>query len=228
MKRYIIIILLTLSASSLWAQMYHGMGGMLHIPSAEMSTPQSLRIGGGYLSRNFVPDYGGYCMDVPAFYIALTPYEWIDASFMTTAWHEDGIFYPDRSISLKARPLKEGKWWPAVVLGGQDMFKTGAYTNYYIAATKHFDIIGGEWGVNIAYRYYRTYTALPREKWHGPVGGITFRPNFYRDLRACVEYDGCEFNIGLDVCLFRFLYLQVILQDWKNISGGICFEIRKL
>ena len=65
------------------------------------------------------------------------------------------------------------------------------------------------------------------DKWGGLVGGLTFRPKFYRDLRATVEYDGCEFNIGVDA-KYKIFRVQFILQDWKKVSLGLCLEFSDL
>jgi len=229
MRKVLFILFLLLGSLNAGAQMYTGVEGLLHAPSADMSTNKSLRVGAHYLNMNFVPKYSTIDpMNVPSLYISLTPYKWIEASYMVTCWKSsNGLVQPDRSISLKVRPLEEGKWWPSVVLGTQDPIGTNVYTNFYASAAKHFDwaFLGGELGTHLSYRYYKN---KDYSKWGGLVGGLTYRPNFYRDLRFVAEYDGCEVNMGVDATLFDFLKLQLILQNFKWLSGGICFEIRKL
>lgn len=219
------------------AQQYTGIEGLLHVPSAEMSTPKSLRLGYDYHPETFVPPYCDHAGDVPTFYIALTPFKWVDVSYMMTAYKDkvENMYIADRTIMLKIRPLEEGKYWPAVALGTQDPFGTGVYTNYYIAATKHFNLLGGEWGIHGTYRKYDSNNTgrderrkLTNDRWNGLVGGITFRPGFFKDLRATVEYTGNEVNAGLDVKLWKFLRLQGILMDGRYWGGGICVEITGL
>lgn len=206
------------------AQVYTGVEGLLQVPSAELSQDGSMRIGAHYLNTDFVPN--GYSKDCPtAFYISLTPYKWVEASYMVLMWNNEGTYLPDRSLSVKLKPLKEGKWRPALVVGGLDIWGTSLNKNFYAAATKHFDVFGGEWGVNIAYRHY--FKEASAEKWNGLVGGLTFRPRFYRDLRATIEYDGCEFNIGLDA-KYKIFRVQLILQDWDRVSVGLCLELNDL
>lgn len=104
-----------------------------------------------------------------------------------------GYYYQDRYFSLKLRPLKEGKYWPAIAIGTNDPYGTNGknnkadvpanegksnngdgksqyFCNYYIAATKHFPINNHQIGIHAAYRKWkRDYN----RKWNGLVGGIT-------------------------------------------------------
>lgn len=206
------------------AQIYTGVEGLLQVPSAELSLANSMRLGTHYVNSDFVPN--GYSMDSPtAFYVSLTPYRWVEASYMILMWKKEGTYLPDRSLSVKLQPLKEGKWRPALVVGGFDIWGTSLNKNFYAATVKHFEGFGGKWGLNVAYRHY--FKEASADKWNGFVGGLTFRPNFYRDLRATAEYDGCEFNIGIDA-KFKVVRVQFILQDWKQVSVGLCLELNDL
>ena len=68
--------------------------------------------------------------------------------YMISVWEKDGDPLQDRSIFLKVRPLKEGKWWPSIVFGAQDPLGSAVYTklysNVYFAASKHINIPGVE------------------------------------------------------------------------------------
>ena len=153
LKRYMAILAFILLPILGKAQIYTGVEGLLQVPSAELSPANSMRIGVHYVNAEFVPN--GYSLDAPmAFHISLTPYKWVEASYMVLMWNKDGTYLPDRNLSVKVQPLKEGKWRPALVLGGFDIWGTSLNKNFYAAATKHFDVFGGEWGVNIAYRHY--------------------------------------------------------------------------
>lgn len=224
MKKLLFFAIVLGMAFHAQAQMYTGMSGLLHVPSAEMSSNASMRIGSHYVNPNFVPKgyNDSYCQ---TFYISLTPYNWVEASYTILMWNRNNVYLPDRSLSIKIRPLKEGKWWPAVAIGSFDPFGTELNTNYYIAATKHFEMLGGEWGFNVAFRHYKKVASA---SWNGFIGGISYRPDFYRGLRGIIEYDGKELNIGVDVNFLRILRAQVILQDWRYFTLGICFDIKKL
>lgn len=155
--------------------------------------------------------------------------------------------FKDRYFSLKLQPLKEreGKWWPSLAVGTNDPYGTDGnngtgkeevkpskgdgksqyFANFYVAASKHFDLKGNALGVHLAYRHWkRSYN----DKWNGPVGGITFQPSFQKNLRLIAEYTGDDVNIGFDWKLWKFLLLQSSLQNGKYFSGGLCFCINLL
>ena len=99
------------------------------------------------------------------------------------------------------------------------------FFNYYVAATKHFEFGGNEVGVTLAYRHFlRGYNA----KWNGVVGGVTFRPSFFPQARAIVEYTGNEVLVGLDALLWRHLRVQASVKDFKYVNVGLCFQVNLL
>ena len=83
-----------------------------------------------------------------------------------------GKWNQDRSVSLRLRPLKEGKWWPSVVIGSNDLLTTGElnpfldsggnryFSSVYAVGTKHFGFYGhdiclpndaGEWNTRTSH-----------------------------------------------------------------------------
>ena len=143
----------------------------------------------------------------------------------------------DRYFSLKLNPLREGKYHPAIAVGGNDIFGSptrwhneqgsgaGYFCNYYIVATKHFRPWGHRIGVNVAYRYS---PKVPFRKWEGVVGGVTWQPKGMPNLRAIVEYTGHEVNIGADCLLWRHLFLQAAMVEGRYFTGGLCFQTNLL
>lgn len=63
-----------------------------------------------------------------------------------------GFYNEDRRVNVKLPPLKEGKWWPAVAMGMDDigrfnLIKSGTngnnkFQNIYGVVSKNFDIRG--------------------------------------------------------------------------------------
>ncbi len=104
--------------------------------------------------------------------------------------------------------------------GGSEFFK-----NYYVAATKHFDVRGEGLSVNLAYRYWPN---ADNKKWQGVVGGITYNPSFVPGLRVVAEYTGDDVNLGADYLLLGHLFLQVCLQNGKYLSAGLCYQTNLL
>ena len=243
MKKLIILTLAFLFGMTKGqAQQYVGTPGLIHAPSAEMDTAGVARIGAHYVEKHMIPD--GMKCDGEKFnsltnYLSITPFSWIELGYGYTLWklhrnkdvtQKTGFYAKDRYFSVRLRPLAEGKYWPAVVVGGNDVWGTGDegqsgsnyYRNFYVAATKHIDLGGNLIGVHVAYRKWkRDYN----EKWNGIVGGLTFQPSFYQQLRLIGEYDGDGLNAGVDCEVFRYLLLQASFQQGKYFSAGVCLRI---
>lgn len=232
-------------------QQYTGMSGMIHVPDAEMDSAGTARIGAHFLNKKFTPQqtfmFNGKHYHTYDAYISLTPFSWMEIGFTMTFFRK--LYYngvethhkKDRYFSVKFQPLreKEGKWWPSVAIGANDFINSqiwkslevnpvdggwnDIFRNYYVAATKHFDIRGHQIGVTLAYRYFAT--GRKYNHWTGVVGGITYRPAFYRPLRFILEYAGRDVNFGADCLLWKHLLIRASLQRFKYFSGGLCYVV---
>lgn len=229
------------------AQQFTGTSGLAHIPTGEMHHEGDALIGGHFLNKAIMPDtgflYEGEKYHTFNYYVALAPFSWIEMSYVCTEriYRKDAQgnivnWSKDRYASVKIRPLKEGKYYPAVALGCNDVWTSFAlfadkpnvqfyFQNWYIAATKHFEFSGNELGLTLAYRhYYRGYNA----KWNGIVGGITFRPAFFPQARLMAEYTGNDFLLSMDMLLWQHLRLQATVKDFKYFYGGACLQFNLL
>lgn len=247
MKKMLLSLMALLSIYVCYAQQYTGMSGMIHVPSAEMDTAGDARIGFHILNKHFTPDqpgwyYEGKKYNTADFYMSLTPFKWMELGYTMTLFKvetdkvgdKSGYTRKDRYISLKLRPLEEGRYWPAVAVGANDFLTSsplksntngagnGFWRNYYIAVTKHFGLRGHELATTVAYRHF---VSAFNHKWNGVVGGVTYRPAFAKNWRAIAEWSGCDVNLGIDCLLWRHLLLQASLQDCKYPSGGICYKV---
>jgi len=230
------------------AQQYNGTSGFLHIPSGEMNHEGDARIGGHFLNKAMTPDTGfiflGEKYNTYDYYFSVTPFSWLELSYTCT---KRKISQPvtgryiygakDRYFTVKVRALRERKYVPAVALGCNDVGTTAFqassrssstqlyFMNFYVAATKHFSFGGNELGVNVAYRHYlRDYN----DKWGGLVGGISFRPAFFPQARAIVEYTGNELLVGADALLWQHLLIQASVKDFKYVNFGLCLQLNML
>jgi len=203
-------------------------------------------IGSHFLNQAMMPDTGflfkGEKYNTFDYYFSVTPYSWLELSYTVTRRKcnreisgEVGYWRKDRYFSIKVRPLKEGKYHPSIAIGcndaGTTAFKKNQtdvqlyFTNIYLAATKHFSFGGNELGVNLAYRhYFRDYNS----KWNGVVGGISFRPAFFPQARAIVEYTGNEFLLGADALLWQHVLIQASVKDFKYVNFGLCLQLNML
>lgn len=221
------------------AQQYTGMTGLIHIADAEMDTVGTARIGAHFLNKEFTPKQA-FKYNTGDVYLSLTPFSWVEIGYtMTFFRHGFANNKKDRYFSVKFRPLKEGKYYPAVAIGANDFISSGIwesldptkpdnlsngyFRNYYIAATKHFDLKGHELGATLGYRYFTNGRSL--NHFTGVVGGVTYRPKFFKPLRAILEYAGRDVNFGVDCLLWKHLLIQASLQRFKYPSGGVCYVI---
>lgn len=241
----IAIMLLWLLSQTATAQQYTGTSGLIHIPSGEMHHEGDAFIGAHFLNKNMVPDTGflylGEKYNTFDYYLALTPFSWLELSYVCTerirSKDQQGNIQwsKDRYASVKILPLKEGKYYPAIAIGCNDLWTSVFYqdrpdvqlyfTNWYIAGTKHFNFSGNELGVTLSFRhFYRGYNS----KWNGLVGGITFRPAFFPQGRLIAEYTGNEFLLGMDMLLWQHLRLQASVKDFKYVNAGLCLQFNLL
>ena len=207
------------------------------------------RIGGFFLNKEFLPDRislreGNESVGTKYHsfnhFLSISLFSWVELAYTCTLekGHKNmdesqpvGYYYKDRFFSIKVRPLKEGKWYPAIAIGTNDPLRhyndhsddAKYFMNFYIAATKHLDLQGHELGIHAAYRYY---PSKYNKKWQGVAGGLTYRPPFSKNLRGIVEYTGDDINIGVDCYLWKLLFLQASLQNGKYFSGGIMLQIK--
>lgn len=244
MRRLVVSLLVgLLLVGTIQAQEYTGITGMVHVPTAEMAPEGDARIGVSFLNREFLPEklnnFRGTRYHSYNHYLAITPFPWIELAYVCTLQkgykggdptQRVGFYHKDRHFAVKVRPLKEGKYWPAIALGTQDpgrsdssLDKEGAlFKNYYIAATKHWQPGGHELGFHLTYRHY---SSEDNRKWNGVVGGVTYRPAFASNCRAMVEYTGNDLNVGVDCLLWKHLFIQAALQNGRYFSGGLRFQM---
>lgn len=231
------------------AQLYTGLSGLINTPSAEMHEEGDARIGCYFMNSHFTPGsdgdsygflYEGKKYDTMDFYLSLTPFRWLEIGYTFTlqkslldGYDKAKYNQKDRYFSIKLNPLREGRYHPAIAIGSNDFLGSptkrhahggsgaGYFCNYYIVATKHFQVKSHRIGVNLAYRYCPT---IYSEKWEGVVGGITWQPACVPNLRAIAEYTGNEINVGAECLLWKHLFVQAVLQDGRYFSGGLCFR----
>ncbi len=232
------------------AQLYTGMSGLIKNPSAEMNDSGDAVIAGYYLNKHFTPgnegDRIGFVShgkkyDTFDFSVALTPFSWIEIGYTFTLHKTlaQGATKPrynqkDRFLSIKLRPLNEGKYYPAIAIGSNDFIGSafrrrkqsgtgaGYFCNYYIVATKHFIPHGHSFGVDLGYRYVPVSYG---KKWQGVIAGATWRPKWIPSLRVIGEWTGNEVNIGADILLWKHLFIQAALINCRYFSGGIAYKV---
>ena len=239
-----LLMLLAATPLTTKAQQYTGMEGLIHVPTADMDSALSVRLGGHFLNKEFTPDkfrFEGEKYNTGSFHMSITPFKWIELGYTITMmkFHKDrdkekktGFYSKDRYFSLRLQPIREKKWWPSVVVGANDFWgqddgqsRSFYFRNYYMALSKHYDLWNQTLGLHVAYRHWaKDYNS----KWNGPVGGLTFQPSFAKELRLIGEYDGDGVNVGADYLLLKHVLIQAAMQRGRYFSGGLCLRLNLL
>lgn len=179
----------------------YGMTGLIDLPSAEMQPDGEIGI-----TTSF---FGGFLRNTIA--VQLLP--GIEASFrystigdFSTNPNFGGSLY-DRSFDIKARLIREGRWWPSVAIGLQDFLGTGIYSAEYLVATKHFgtDVVvtaGVGWG-RLAGRggFYNPFRAISdRFRDRAGFDGLGGTPNFGRYFQGedASPFGGVTWNTPIE------------------------------
>lgn len=231
---FILTVGLLLGSSSLYAQYSLGMTGLLTIPTADMQPDGTFMGGGNFLPEAMTPSYWDY--NTGNYFVNITFLPFLEMAYRCTLFHgefENGNeWQQDRSVSLRLRSLKEGNWWPAIVVGSNDAFTTGNlnmfnretgnrfFSSVYVVATKHLlsgqHDLGFSLGGNIPFRKdsYRK----------GLFGGVSYRPSFLKPVTFMAEYNAKAFSIGAAASLFNHISLYAFCYDFKAVSAGIRYE----
>jgi len=238
MKKSVHILLLICFPLWLNAQATSGNTGLLNIPSAEMQADGSFVFGANYLPENMTPSTFSY--NTGNYYLNLTFLPFLEVTYRCTLFkmEQTGRYTnQDRSFTLRARLLKEKKYQPAIVIGGNDILSSTPGEN---------DILGAEGRAES--RFYRAIYAVVSKnlRWSdhnigltlgsgfgdyngghlsGPFGGISISPSFLKQLSVIAEYDSHAINLGVSALLFKHLYLHAFSYDLKYFVGGFAYKI---
>lgn len=243
MKHFIVVATLVVAfllsglSGSVQAQYSMGTTGLLNIPTADMQADGTFMAGANYLPQQLMPAYWTY--NTGNYFVNITFLPFVEVAYRCTLLRGEfkagNKLQQDRSVSIRLRPLKEGRWWPSVVIGSSDAFTTGElnmfneakgnrfFSSVYGVATKHLTVAGHDFGftvgANIPFRK-NSYK-------QGVFGGISYRPAFLKPVALMVEYDTTEaLNIGASARLFNHFSLYVFCYDFRAVSGGIRYEFR--
>ena len=232
-KKAFFIFILTLFFYKVEAQYSMGVTGLLNIPTADMQRDGTVMLGGNYLPKEMLPTHWDY--NSGNYFVNATFFPWLELAYRCTLMkvEETGKWNQDRSVSIRLRPLKEGKWWPAIVIGSNDVLTTNElntfkdpggtryFSSVFAVGTKHFLLGGHDWGITIG-GHIPFRSASTRK---GVFGGVQYRPAFFRDFSLMAEYDSDAVNVGASVRLFGHLSAYVFCYDFQNVCGGLRYEI---
>lgn len=217
-----------MSASS---QQLIGTRGLMNIPSADMNPQGTFEGGVSFLQKKMMVDGHNYCTGL--YYINFTPFSFVEFTFRETlrktrkssANPKMGYYQQDRSTTIRLRPLreKEGKWWPAVAVGVNDIYSDHGMSEYaavYGVATKNISLRGL---LNIEATLGYAHPIDNGSTYDGIFGGVSLSPACCDKVRIMAEYDTRGVNLGASVVLFRHLRAMCLTHDFCGVCGGLSY-----
>lgn len=244
-KRVVFMVLFLVSLIPSHAQTIIGTTGMMNVPTADMRPAGTFDGGVSFMQKGLLfdtyytkkrssskkiveqEDYSTFL-----FYVSFTPFSWVELSYRETlvkrqksstdTQAESSML--DRSWSARIQPLKEGKYWPAVVVGVNDIFTSGGnspYAGVYGVVSKHVPLQNiGTFEATVGY-------ASPVKKgktYDGVMGGLSFAPAFFPDLRVMGEYDTRGFNVGVGAFFFKHLNVTCFTREFKGFNATVSYQ----
>lgn len=236
MSMVFVMLMTIFSLIPVKAQTVIGTNGMMNVPTADMKPAGTFDGGASLIQKELLWDKHYY---TGLFYITFTPFSWIELTFRETVreYYEGSIgTYTnfDRSTSIRIRPLKEGKYWPSVAIGCNDIYNGKNTSNYYACvygvASKHFPVNNvGTFEATVGYSFPIKKNRLknlsdPNPSYDGVMGGLSFSPAFFPDMRVMGEYDTHGFNFGLGAFFFRHLNVTCFTREFKGINATLSYQ----
>ncbi len=240
-NRHKVVVAVCMMSVSAWAQDYNGTRGLLHVPTGTVSEEGMFRGGVMFLHQEFLPAQMPH-KNTMGYVVGVTPCKWLEMSYAAALlyMHKNadkngpmGYYNEDRRVNVRVTPLYEGKYWPGIAVGMDDVGRferirsgdnlNNYFQNVYVAATKHVEVDGWELGGHLAYRYYPSENNKDKR---GIAGGVTVRPEWCRQMRMVAEYDGAGVNVGADVLLWRHWFVQAGMVHGRGVMGGVGYHYR--
>ena len=228
-----LILISILCIIPVFAQSSLGMSGLLNTPDASMQRDGLFMTGVNFLPEEMTPDRWDY--NTGNYFFNITFFPFLEVAYRCTLLkvnYDNGKKWnQDRSVSLRLRPIKEGRFIPAVVVGSNDLLTTYElnalnnsksnryFSSVYTVATKNIDFNGNLFSLTTG-----SYLFSKNELYKGVFGGIKYSPSFLRQVSIVAEYDSNCFNAGLTAKLFNHLSLHAFSYDFRVLSFGLRYE----
>lgn len=196
-----------------------------------MYEPGTFNGGISIVQKNLINDRFNYTTGI--YYVNFTPFSFLEGTLRETLIShkgQKGFQEQDRSSTLRIRPLKEGRWWPAVVIGANDFYSyhgASPYQAYYAVMTKHLSC--STWGsvaITIGYLNHlgnKRYKSTPTYQ-NGLFGGFSYALPLRQDISIKGEWDTRAFNCGVHALLFKHLGLMCFTREFKGVTAGIYYH----
>ncbi|MDP4885364.1 MAG: YjbH domain-containing protein, partial [Flavobacteriaceae bacterium] len=222
------------------AQSLTGTRGLVKIPTGRMYPDNTLVVGAGYVPPGiFKKTYGPYWGQASGnaglnTFVTANILPFVEVMFRYS--HEFNMqsnpltqYFPDRMFTVRVQGLKETKYFPAVVLGLQDVsgafdlsLKTASYSATYFVGTKNFEF--GNYSVDTSLGYSFDFRGIPARDFRGLFGGIeVFTP--YADYMSLMwEHDSQYMNVGVNGYFWKRLHVTVGLMRMRQAMWVLAYR----
>jgi hypothetical protein len=214
------------------AQSLTGTTGYFNIPSADLYPDKTMYAGASFLNKQYVEWSNNEYTAMPVFAtVTFVPFMEISIRFTRALGREDySSTVGDRMASARFRPLKEGTYWPSVVIGFQNFFTTlgtgeaSHFNSTYIVASKNFRPAKILHNIGLTAGYGSEIFTSADYQFIGFFGGIKFSFKKLEFLELMVEYDADKWNAGARATLFKHLVLLAGFEGFDAFSGGVSYR----
>lgn len=229
MYKFILIFLLSAVTLLGKAQSTVGNTGLLNIPSANMQKDGTFVVGGNYLPEEFTP--ANFSYPTGNYFLNLTFLPFLEVTYRCTFFKtmKTGRYtQQDRTFAVRLQLLKEKKYLPAIVVGGNDIYseymsegKNQYLGSLFAVGTKTLRVNDHDFAFTLGYGF-KYYNA---NQLQGLFGGISYTPSFMRSVRIMADYDTKSVNVGASVLFFKHLSVNAFLNDGKWFVGGVAYKL---
>lgn len=228
---FLILFLICMDGIS---QSTSGIPGYIRIPTATLNPDGTVYVGGSFLPKEHLA-YSKYNYNAGTAFVSVTFLPFLEVDFRFTRM----LDYPhyeshvsDRMPSVRARLLKEDKWWPSVLIGVHDFItslesgQARHFESSYIVITKGFTFpktglsVEGTVGYGTNWLVARNYELL------GFWGGMQIRWDRIKWLTLMGDYDGEVTSVGAEAVFFRHLVLKMGTVGFDSFTGCISYRFR--
>lgn len=236
-RALIITLCILSSAVTARAQVMLGNTGGLNIPTAEMDPSGTFRGGLNFLGEGLITPVKHpfdhrweFNYDTYVYYLDFTMFDWMEVSIRETLLENFKnesykLREQDRSVSIKIRPVKEGKYCPAIAIGTNDPTSiTGKhpYASAWLVMTKHLhsSATAGTWSCTLGYMTSWEDSYM----YEGPVANLCYAPDWWKNSQFMVEYDTQGINYGLQGMIGKHFGFYVFGREDKAFSAGLRYQ----
>lgn len=232
-SNFLRFFILLFYSTQILGQSLPGTTGYFNIPSAELYEDKTVYFGFNRANKKY-QDYADGEYDLNIFYGTVTFLEFLEVGLRYSRL--DGYNPPgrkqagDRIATARLRPLKQGKYHPAVVIGFQNFFTTiesgnaSHFNSTYLVVTKDFELRKLIKSIGVSVGYGSDIFNSADYQFIGLFGGVKIIPQHLDFLELMFEYDADKWNIGARVTLFKHIKILAGFEGLDSFSGGIAYQ----